>query len=358
MRKLCICFVAFWAATLFTMAQESSTLAATDGAVKTGVYEGRVVNTSGIPIKDVFVGCINSESHAVTGIDGVFRIELPAEGDSVVISKRGLKEFRTFLTPSFQIVFILSPENTAWLPYTEYVEKMKGTAKVYYEQGLKFLAGEAGNEPDYNKAFACFFRSACMENAHAAYQLGRMYDEGLWTTQNHAKAIDWYKKAEKVPEAQTRMGIMYAEGIGVGQDYEKAVDHLLSATNLGDTVEAKKRVEDIYEKGLAKRREDNKIFDIPETSAEFPGDVYAWLKLNIKYPAKCQEYGIQGRVSVQFVIGKDGSVTDIKVLRSPDPLLAKEAARLIRSMPKWKPAMQGNKPVRQRYVLTVSFSLK
>ena len=357
MRKLCICFVALWAAASAAMAQESNTVPATDGAVKAGVYEGRVVNTSGIPIKEVFVGCLNSDSRAVTSVDGVFRLALPTEGDSVVISKRGLKEYRTFLLPNFQIVIILSPEKTAWLPYTEYVEKMKGTAKVYYEQGLKFLAGEAGSEPDYNKAFACFFRSACMEDAHAAYQLGRMYDEGLWTTQDHAKAIDWYKKAEKVPEAQTRMGIMYAEGIGVGQDYEKAVDHLLYATDLGDTVEAKKRVEDIYDKGLAKRREDNKIFDVPETSAEFPGDVYAWLSKHIKYPALCQERNIQGRVSVQFVIGKDGSITDIKVLRSPDPLLAREAARVVRSMPKWKPATQGNKPVRQRYVLPCTFSL-
>ena len=103
--------------------------------------------------------------------------------------------------------------------------------------------------------------------------------------------------------------------------------------------------------------DDDRILDVPEESAEFPGDVYAWLNKNIKYPAICQEQNIQGRVSVQFVINKDGSIVDVKVLRSPDDHLSKEAERVVKSMPKWKPARQGNKPVRMRYVLPVMFRL-
>lgn len=103
--------------------------------------------------------------------------------------------------------------------------------------------------------------------------------------------------------------------------------------------------------------DDDRILDVPEESAEFPGDVYAWLNKNIKYPAVCQEQNIQGRVSVQFVINKDGSIVDVKVLRSPDDRLSAEAERVVKSMPKWKPARQGNKPVRMRYVLPVMFRL-
>lgn len=103
--------------------------------------------------------------------------------------------------------------------------------------------------------------------------------------------------------------------------------------------------------------DDDRILDVPEESAEFPGDVYAWLQKNIKYPPVCQEQNIQGRVSVQFVINKDGSIVDVKVLRSPDENLTKEAERVVKSMPKWKPARQGNKPVRMRYVLPVMFRL-
>ncbi|MCF0199652.1 MAG: energy transducer TonB [Bacteroidaceae bacterium] len=103
--------------------------------------------------------------------------------------------------------------------------------------------------------------------------------------------------------------------------------------------------------------DDDRILDVPEQSAEFPGDVYEWLGKNIKYPAICQEQGVQGRVSVQFVINKDGSIVDAKVLRSPDEHLSTEALRVVKAMPKWKPARQGNKPVRMRYVLPVMFRL-
>lgn len=99
------------------------------------------------------------------------------------------------------------------------------------------------------------------------------------------------------------------------------------------------------------------IYDVPEMSAEFPGDIYKWLNQGIRYPKECREKGIQGRVHVQFVIDSDGTVGDIKVLRSPDPALSAETARLVKSMPKWKPATQGGVPVRMRYVLPVMFRL-
>ena len=101
----------------------------------------------------------------------------------------------------------------------------------------------------------------------------------------------------------------------------------------------------------------DRIYETPEENAQFPGDVYAWLSRNIKYPSICVEQNIQGRVSVQFVINTDGSVVEEKVLRSPDDELSKEALRLIRSMPKWKPARQGNKCVRSRHILPIMFRL-
>ena len=91
--------------------------------------------------------------------------------------------------------------------------------------------------------------------------------------------------------------------------------------------------------------------------AEFPGDVYAWLAEHIQYPKKIKELRIQGRVSVQFIISPDGSITDVKGLRGPDKELIEEAVRVVRSMPKWKPATRGGKPVRMRYVLPVIFRL-
>ena len=107
--------------------------------------------------------------------------------------------------------------------------------------------------------------------------------------------------------------------------------------------------------------EDNVVFVIVENKPEFPGGDAAMMKYlseNIKYPVIAQENGIQGRVICQFVVNKDGSIVDINVVRSVDPSLDKEAIRVIKSMPKWKPGMQRGKAVRVKFTLPVVFRLQ
>ena len=105
---------------------------------------------------------------------------------------------------------------------------------------------------------------------------------------------------------------------------------------------------------------DNQLFGVVEESAQFPGGDEAclkWLSEHIKYPSICREQGVQGRVIVSFVVNKDGSIVDVNTLRSPDTNLTKEAERVVKMMPKWKPARQGNKTVRSRFNLPVLFRL-
>ena len=105
---------------------------------------------------------------------------------------------------------------------------------------------------------------------------------------------------------------------------------------------------------------DNQLFGVVDESAQFPGGDEAclkWLSEHIKYPSICREQGVQGRVIVSFVVNKDGSIVDVKTLRSPDENLAKEAERLVKIMPKWKPARQGNKTMRSRFQLPIQFRL-
>jgi protein TonB len=83
-----------------------------------------------------------------------------------------------------------------------------------------------------------------------------------------------------------------------------------------------------------------------------------FLGKNIKYPTISQENGVSGKVIVQFVVNKDGSVVDPVVVRSVDPYLDKEALRVISTMPKWKPGKQRGKPVRVRYTVPVTFRLQ
>ena len=103
------------------------------------------------------------------------------------------------------------------------------------------------------------------------------------------------------------------------------------------------------------------IFVLVENMPEFPGGngaLFQYLSKNIKYPAIPQEEGIQGRVIIQFVVDKDGTITDPVVVRSVDPYLDKEALRVIKAMPKWKPGLQRNKAVRVKYTVPVAFRLQ
>ncbi len=105
----------------------------------------------------------------------------------------------------------------------------------------------------------------------------------------------------------------------------------------------------------------DEVFIIVERMPEFPGGDKALMQYfanNIKYPAICAELGVQGRVYVSFVIGKDGGVTDIQVLRSPDANLSKEAARVVAQMPEWSPGKQRGKSVRVAYTVPVNFRLQ
>lgn len=111
---------------------------------------------------------------------------------------------------------------------------------------------------------------------------------------------------------------------------------------------------------IVEQDDDDRIYEMVEENAEFPGGEQAlmkWLSEHIKYPSICQEQGVQGRVTVSFVVNRDGSIVDVKIVRTPDPNLAKEAERVVKEMPKWKPARQGNKSVRSRFNLPVMFRL-
>ena len=98
-----------------------------------------------------------------------------------------------------------------------------------------------------------------------------------------------------------------------------------------------------------------------EIMPEFPGGTAALMKYlssNIKYPTISQETGSQGKVIVQFVVDKDGSITNPTVVRGVDAYLDKEAIRVISGMPKWKPGVQNGKKVRVKYTVPVMFRLQ
>lgn len=161
-------------------------------------------------------------------------------------------------------------------------------------------------------------------------------------------------KAPPPPEAPS-----VAEVLNIVED-----DAEVEETTIASTEENKEAVEVKYipvEVEVEEEPEEETIFQVVEVMPEFPGGMAECLKFlgkNLKYPVIAQENGIQGRVIVQFVVNRDGSIVDPVVVRSVDPYLDKEAIRVIKSMPKWKPGQQRGKAVRVKYTVPVTFKLQ
>ena len=100
------------------------------------------------------------------------------------------------------------------------------------------------------------------------------------------------------------------------------------------------------------------VEDKPTFQGKDANEFTKWVYNNIEYPEIAKENGIQGRVTVQFTIDKDGSVKDVKVLRGVDSSLDKEAVRVIQKSPKWSPGKQRGKPAKVKYTFPIIFQLR
>ena len=106
---------------------------------------------------------------------------------------------------------------------------------------------------------------------------------------------------------------------------------------------------------------DQTVFEIVEENPEFPGGnegLAAYLRKNLVYPESAVDNGVQGRVTVGFIVERDGSVASVEIRKSVDPALDKEALRVVKSMPRWKPGKQQGKAVRTRFSVPVVFRLQ
>jgi protein TonB len=106
--------------------------------------------------------------------------------------------------------------------------------------------------------------------------------------------------------------------------------------------------------------QEDEVYQIVEEMPEFPGGhekLMSYLKENTKYPEEAKDLGIQGKVYVRFTVNKDGSISDVKVVRGVHQLLDQEAIRVVKSMPKWKPGRQNGQTVRVQMHLPIKFAL-
>ncbi len=196
-------------------------------------------------------------------------------------------------------------------------------------------------------------------------------------------AFEWTKLDNKIDTSQALTDLVFEEEIvPITEQPEQVTPLTPEAPSIVETLTIVENEADVQETAIVSSEELNQavtikyvpvtvaeeepeeqtIFEVVETMPEFPqggmAGLMQYLNKNIKYPTIAQENGTQGRVTVQFVVNKDGGIVDAKVLRGVDPYLDKEAVRVIMGMPKWKPGMQRGKPVRVKYTVPVTFRLQ
>ena len=138
-------------------------------------------------------------------------------------------------------------------------------------------------------------------------------------------------------------------GVSLVLQAETINDHVYYNSQQADTVSTQ-----------GQKDESQYFFEIPDQMPEFPGglsELKNFLSKNVRYPKLAQKAGVEGRVLAQFVVEKDGSVNNVKVVKHVNQELDAEAVRVIKSMPKWKPGIKNGAPVRVRYTLPISFRL-
>ncbi len=153
---------------------------------------------------------------------------------------------------------------------------------------------------------------------------------------------DEVKNQEELTQTETAFG---------ATDFDKGTDDVTVVREVKNEVVVEEK----------KAPEPEKIFTAVEEQPKFPGgdaELYKWLSKNIRYPEMAAQNNIQGRVTVQFVVEKDGSVGEVKVVRGKDPDLDKEAVRVVKSLPKFIPGKMNGQNVRVWYTLPINFKLQ
>ncbi|MCM1520002.1 MAG: energy transducer TonB [Lachnoclostridium sp.] len=152
------------------------------------------------------------------------------------------------------------------------------------------------------------------------------------------------KSQDEMKETETAVGVT---------DFDKGTDDLNVVREHKDEV--------IVEEKKPEPVDDNRVFDVVEQKPQFPGGEAALLKYvadHIRYPSAAADNGIQGRVVVQFVVTKNGTVGEVKVVRGKDPDLDKEAIRVVKSLPKFIPGKMNGHNVNVWYTLPIQFKLQ
>lgn len=291
-------------------------------------------------------------------------------------------------------------EKLAYEYFTKAAEM--GYKAAMYQLGL--WHSENGVNPDKKEFFYWMMKAAVNGHSSAQYSVAYCYAHGNGVKQDYVVAVKWYREAMDNGNAlaYNNMAYLYMAGKGVEKSVDKAFEMIDIAISLEpenvnyyDTkgelysmIGDKNGAFEMWEKILSinpdfsedtpfvqyikankegwneyvttTSKKDHEIFEMADEMPEYHGGInglMTYLSENIKYPTKAYQEGREGRVLVQFVINRDGSVVEAKVVNSVYSDLDEEALRVVNSMPKWKPGKHKGKYVRVKYTLPINFKI-
>ena len=222
---------------------------------------------------------------------------------------------------------------------SEYDSYVSRHTVVVYDQGME-TSNLTNKAPEVKRAEP--IRQENVENVIEKVRSSIKFVAPIIKKDNEVNPEDQMKTQDEIMSSKMAISVFNVFGNDESGDVLKVKDALITEP-------------------VKPKEEENKIFTIVEQMPSFPGGDAAlmqYLAKNIKYPAVAEDMGIQGRVICQFVIERDGSVSDVRIARGVDPSLDKEAMRVVSSMPKWIPGRQNGQFVRVKYSLPVIFRLQ
>lgn len=169
------------------------------------------------------------------------------------------------------------------------------------------------------------------------------------------------RQEQKAPEAPKKIEIkVFNDILDIVTNDTKITTEIsfLDEFDAGMEIETTAAVVEVEEEEIEEDQPFIKVEKMPTFRGGDLNQFRNWVQGRLRYPQIAQENGISGRVTLSFVVERDGTVTNIQVLQSPDRSLAEEATRVVGNSPKWEPGMQSNKPVRVKYTLPVVFQIQ
>jgi protein TonB len=167
------------------------------------------------------------------------------------------------------------------------------------------------------------------------------------------------RNEQKPPEAPKKVEIkVFNDILDIVTNDSKITTEVMTFDEFEEGMEIETTVVEVEEEEIEEDQPFIKVEKMPTFRGGDLNQFRNWVQGRLRYPQIAQENGISGRVTLTFVIEKDGTLTNIEVMQSPDRSLSEEAIRVLNTSPKWEPGKQRNQPVRVRFTLPVAFQIR